>query len=123
MTEVVACCFCVRAFIEATRRKQLFPVRSPGHGQVDLSYWRTEAGTEVDLIWHRGKRRLGFEIKYKDSWTSSDSAGLETLIESKMIERAFGIYRGPRRLVRGSVTVLPFMEALEGMRSGEIGFA
>ncbi len=89
---------------------------------AEMSYWRTEAGTEVDLIWHRGARRIGFGIKHKDTWTTKDSAGLETLLEEKKISQAFGIYRGHRRMKQGGVSILPFAEALRAIENGEIGF-
>lgn len=89
---------------------------------AEMAYWRTEAGTEVDLIWHRGRRCIGFEIKHKDLWDKRNNAGLETLLAEGKIERAFGIYTGTRRLRQGNVTVLPYTHALQAIHSGEIGF-
>lgn len=89
---------------------------------TQMAYWRTEAGTEVDLIWSRGQRRIGFEIKHTDVWHQRDNAGLETLLAEKKIERAYGIYTGTRRLKQGSVTVLPYSQLLKGIESGEVGF-
>lgn len=89
---------------------------------AELAYWRTEAGTEVDPIWHRGQRCIGFEIKHKDVWDKRNNAGLETLVAEGKIERAIGIYTGTRRLRQGNVTVLPYIQALDGIRTGEIGF-
>ena len=31
-------------------------------------YWRTESGNEVDLIWKKGNRSIGFEIKSSSVW-------------------------------------------------------
>jgi predicted AAA+ superfamily ATPase len=89
---------------------------------AELSYWRTEAGTEVDLIWHRGTARIGFEIKHKETWTPRDSAGLETLLDERKVARAFGIYKGSHRLKQGRVTIFPVFDALAAIGSGEIGF-
>jgi predicted AAA+ superfamily ATPase len=89
---------------------------------AELAYWRTESGTEVDLVWHRGSRRIGFEIKYMDSWASRDSAGLRTLLAEKKVSNAYGIFRGPHRLVVEGITVLPWADALAAIASGEIGF-
>lgn len=47
---------------------------------TQMSYWRTEAGTEVDLILSRGRHRIGIEIKHTASWDSRDNHGLETLL-------------------------------------------
>jgi predicted AAA+ superfamily ATPase len=83
---------------------------------AELAYWRTEAGTEVDLVWHRGDRRIGFEIKHRDNWSPRDSAGLMSLMEAGMISRAVGIYTGTRRLKQGAIVIFPFAEALEAIR-------
>ncbi len=89
---------------------------------AEMSYWRTEYGTEVDLIWHRGQQRIGFEIKHTDRWKSDFNVGLETLLEEKKITKAFGLYTGVRPLKQGRVLILPFEQALRKIVSGEIGF-
>lgn len=76
-------------------------------------YWRTPSGTEVDLIWKRGARAAGFEIKSSANWRSQYNTGLNTLLEAGEIQRAFGIYLGARRQRSGSVEVLPYAEAIE----------
>ena len=75
-------------------------------------YWRTPSGTEVDLIWKRGARAVGFEIKSSTSWRSQFNTGLNTLLEAGEIERAFGIYLGERRQKFGAVNVMPYAEAI-----------
>jgi len=88
------------------------------HG-AQLYYWRTPSGTEVDLIWKRGKRAVGFEIKSTGRWKPDFNKGLWALMESGEIEQAFGIYRGHRRLKVGNVTVLPCEEAIQMAHVGE----
>jgi uncharacterized protein len=89
---------------------------------AEMSYWRTESGNEVDLIWSRGKRRIGFEIKHTKTWKREFNSGLATLLAEEKIEQAFGIYTGERELKQGHISVLPFREALRKISSGEIGF-
>lgn len=89
---------------------------------AEMSYWRTEAGNEVDLIWSRGRKRIGFEIKHSDNWKPGFNSGLETLLDEKKIEKGFGIYMGPRALKQGNILILPYREALQKIRDGEIGF-
>jgi predicted AAA+ superfamily ATPase len=89
---------------------------------AEMSYWRTESGNEVDLIWSRGKKRLGFEIKCTDTWKREFSSGLEVLLAEKKIERGFGIYTGKRELKQGNIRVLPYKDALQKILAGEIGF-
>lgn len=78
-----------------------------------LYYWRTEFGTEVDLIWSCGKKRIGFEIKYTQRWQSKYSRGLNVLLEKKLISKAYGIYTGKTCLKQGEVEIFPFAKFLD----------
>ncbi len=89
-----------------------------GHG-AQFYYWRTPSGTEVDLIWKRGKQSIGFEIKSTNRWKSDFNKGLYVLMESGEIQQAFGVYRGERRLKASNVTVLPYKEAIHMAQVGE----
>ena len=81
-------------------------------------YWRTEAGTEVNLVWQRGTRAVGIEIKASTLWKESFNSGLRTLLEAGDIERAFGIYGGERELRFGEIRVLPYRAAFEAAWAG-----
>jgi len=85
-----------------------------------ISYWRTPAGVEVDFIWTRGKKAVGFEVKSSDRWQSEDSRGLEELAREGRIGKAIGIYTGKDRLKAGGISVLPFGEFVEGLHDGSI---
>ncbi len=87
------------------------------HG-AQFFYWRTESGNEVDLIWKRGRQAAGFEIKSSTSWRENFNKGLNVLLQSGDIQRAFGVYRGKRLLKVGEVTVLPYKTALEMAAEG-----
>ena len=82
-----------------------------------LYYWRTESGTEVDLIWSLGKKRIGFEIKHGQRWQSKYNKGLNVLLEKKLISKAYGIYTGKTRLKQGQIEVLPFTQFLDQISS------
>lgn len=82
-------------------------------------FWRTPSGNEVDLIWRRGNRAAGFEIKSSREWKSSYNKGLTALLQAGEIERAFGIYRGERIQKHGEVTVLPWPTAIQMAADGE----
>ncbi len=82
-------------------------------------YWRTPSGNEVDLIWRRGNRAAGFEIKSSREWKSSYNKGLIALLQAGEIERAFGIYQGENIQKHGDVTVLPWPTAIQMAADGE----
>ena len=84
-----------------------------------LSYWRTESGNEVDLIWSQGKTRIGLEIKHGKTWKSSFNLGLKTLLESGHIAKAYGIYTGKISLRQGDIHVVPFQKFLERIKRKE----
>ncbi len=78
-----------------------------------LSYWRTESGTEVDLIWSCGKKQIGFEIKHSSQWKDKYHRGLKILKENKIITKAYGIYTGKNLLKPApDIEVFPFTEFL-----------
>ena len=87
------------------------------HG-AQFFYWRTESGNEVDLIWKRGRQAAGFEIKSSTRWRENFNKGLNVLLQSGDIQRAFGVYRGTRLLKVGEVTVLPYKTAVEMAAEG-----
>ena len=87
------------------------------HG-AQFFYWRTEAGNEVDLVWKRGERAVGFEIKSSTVWKEGFNKGLNVLLRSGDIRHAFGVYRGTRILKVGQVTVLPYRTAIEMAQEG-----
>ena len=78
-----------------------------------LSYWRTESGNEVNLIWSRGKTRIGFEIKCSKTWREKYNKGLNTLLDSGHLHKAYGVYTGDVPLVQGRIEVLPLGHALK----------
>lgn len=82
-------------------------------------YWRTESGTEVDLIWKRGKQAAGFEIKSSPVWQEKFNRGLNALLQAGDIQQAFGIYRGERKQQVGQVTVLPYTTAVRMAAEGQ----
>ena len=82
-------------------------------------YWRTESGAEVDLVWKRGNKAVGFEIKSSPVWQEKFNRGLNTLLQAGDIQQAFGIYQGERTQKAGGVTVLPYQTALRMAAEGE----
>jgi predicted AAA+ superfamily ATPase len=81
----------------------------------ELAYWRLPSGLEVDLIWRRGSRRIGIEVKGSERWRSEDGAGLRALDEAVALDRRVVVYLGDRRLKDEDIDVLPFWEFVEGL--------
>lgn len=79
----------------------------------EISYWRTHSGREVDFIWSRGKRAVGFEIKASTKWRPSWEKGLRELLSNGAIEQAYGVYRGDKQLVSNGIRITPFNELIE----------
>lgn len=71
----------------------------------EIYFWRTADGNEVDFIFKKGKKIIGFEIKSSKEWKKSYTYGLETLLTEKIIHKAYGIYLGERELLVGNVEV------------------
>jgi len=79
----------------------------------ELAYWRLPSGLEVDLIWQRGSRRIGIEVKASERWRSEDGAGLRALDAAVGLDRRVVVYVGDRRLKDRDIDVLPFWEFVE----------
>ena len=88
------------------------------HG-AQFYYWRTESGTEVDLVWKRGRQAVGFEIKSSPVWQEKFNRGLNAMLQAGDIQQAFGIYQGERAQKAGEVTVLPYPTALRMAAEGQ----
>ncbi len=89
-----------------------------------LSYWSTSGKLreekEIDFIWSRGKRNIGFEVKSSDSWRRNFGKYLKEFSEKNMLESAYGIYLGDEVLKDGPVTVLPVREFMKRLSVGAI---
>jgi len=81
----------------------------------DLAYWRLPSGLEVDLVWQRGDRRVGLEVKSSDRWRPGDGEGLRALGKAVGLDRSVAVYLGDRRLKDGDVEVLPFWEFISSL--------
>mgnify|MGYP001597084658 FL=1 len=85
-----------------------------------FSYWRTESGTEVDLVWHRGSKAIGFELKSSTRWRPEFGHGLKTLIHEKKIAAGFGVYLGKERLRVDGIDIYPATDLLKAIGKGLI---
>jgi predicted AAA+ superfamily ATPase len=75
----------------------------------ELFFWSTHAGAEVDFVWRRGNRVIGFEAKWGDAPTMTKS--MHIALADLGLTAMYVIYPGPRRYrLDRRVEVLPIGE-------------
>ena len=79
---------------------------------LQLSYWRTRAGSEVDFVVYGGETLAAIEVKSSKSVFSQDLRPLCAFLEDYPQAQAYLLYRGRERLKMGSVLCLPCDEFL-----------
>jgi len=76
---------------------------------AQLSFYRTAAGTELDLVIERGRRKLGVEIKFSSA--PKPTKGFWHALQDLQIDRAYVIAPVPRRYpLADRVEVVPVSE-------------
>lgn len=94
-----------------------------------LSYYRTQAGVEIDFIVELKKRRMDIpaeilciEVKLSPRWDRVWNRALEEMREQKgiRVHRLIGIYTGERRYKFGNVDVYPVNDFLSDLHRGNI---
>lgn len=84
--------------------------------EADLSYFRTSAGAEIDLVLTLGERRYAFEMKY--SMAPKPTRGFWTALRDLAIERAWVVAPMERRYpLAENVEVVP-LQALPEIVAG-----
>ncbi len=88
--------------------------------ELDIRYWRTSTGFEVDFI--LGDMQVAVEVKGSKRVHATHTRSLRALIEEHAVERAIVVCleKHPRRLGSG-LEVLPWQDFLERLWSGGIG--
>ena len=87
--------------------------------ELDIRYWRTSTGFEVDFI--LGDMNVAIEVKGTQRVHSGHVRGLKALLEEHSVERAIivSLEVEPKRL-ESSLEVLPWQLFLEALWSGEL---
>ncbi|MDP8253925.1 MAG: ATP-binding protein [Candidatus Kaelpia aquatica] len=79
-------------------------------------FWATHQGAEIDLVFNKGGRMYGVEIKRADAPTITPS--MKNALEDLKLERIAVIYPGEKRYsIHSQINVVPFNEILGGMKS------
>lgn len=85
-------------------------------GGEPLSYWRSTSGFEVDFIIGD---HTAIEVKAKENLSSAELKPLRALAEEKKLKRFLCVSLEPRRREIADVTILPYIDFLELLWSGE----
>lgn len=83
---------------------------------VELSYWRTRSGVEVDFVVYGPDTFVAIEVKNTRAVRPRDLTGLKAFREDFPEARVLLLYRGSERLVRDKVPCLPVDGFLRTMR-------
>lgn len=78
-----------------------------------LSFWRTRAGHEVDLVLYGERGLLGFEVKRVERVRPEDLRGLRVFAEDYPPAKLFLLYGGDREYEDDGVRILPMARAFE----------
>ena len=60
-----------------------------------VSFWSTHAGAELDFVWKRGHRLVGFEAKWRDAPAMTRS--MHVALADLGLEALYVVYPGPKR--------------------------
>jgi len=81
----------------------------------EVFFWATHQGAEIDLVFNKGGRMYGVEIKRADAPTMTPS--MRIALDDLKLERITVIYPGKKRYsIHKQINVVPFDEILGGMK-------
>lgn len=83
---------------------------------LDLFYWRTRSGVEVDLVLYGSEGLWGFEVKNSGRVRPEDLRGLSAFGDEYPEARRVLLYRGTERLMIDGVLCLPVADFLARLR-------
>lgn len=81
---------------------------------VQMFFWRTSSGAEVDLLLEKDKKPIAaMEIKYSENISSSHLSGLRSFLEDHPDVPCYLVSRVSHPWSAGPVTILPWQRYLE----------
>ncbi|MBI1883102.1 MAG: DUF4143 domain-containing protein, partial [Chlamydiae bacterium] len=87
--------------------------------EKDAYYYKTHAGTELDLFLIRNGKRYGFEFKYGDAPSLTKSMAIA--FEDLKLDRMAVIYPGTKSyLLREKIEVIPLQECMKFLRKNKL---
>lgn len=77
----------------------------------DCYYWRTHAGSELDLLSLKNGKRIGFEVKFSD--VPKITKSMHNVIEDLKLDMLYLVNSGSRKIqLEEKITVLPATEII-----------
>jgi predicted AAA+ superfamily ATPase len=88
--------------------------------ELEISYWRTSTGYEVDFI--LGDMQLAIEVKGSQRVHFGHLRGVKALLEEHKVRKAIvvSLDKSPRKIAP-AFEVLPWQYFLEALWSGDLG--
>ena len=84
-------------------------IRAIGKRSVELSFWATHSGAEVDLFWQHAGKNQGVEVKFADAPRLTPS--MKSALHDLELEHLWVLYPGDRRYsLAEKVSVLPLSQ-------------
>ena len=81
----------------------------------EVFFWATHQGAEIDLVFNKGGRMYGVEIKRADAPTMTPA--MRIALEDLKLKRIAVVYPGKKRYsIHKQIDVVPFDEILGGMK-------
>ncbi len=90
---------------------------SPGGSR--LHYWKTRAGTAIDLVVDGSAGTAGLKIVNSDRVDTPDLRALRAFRRDYPEAETAVLYRGPKRILDGGIRCLPVADFLRALRPGE----
>lgn len=87
----------------------------------DCFFWRTQNGSELDLLVFVNGKRLGFEFKYGD--VPRPTKSMHVTLEDLKLERIYVVYPGTRRVyLSESIIGIGLSEVISSVKSLQSGY-
>jgi predicted AAA+ superfamily ATPase len=87
----------------------------------EFYYWRTPSGSEIDLIWTKGRRAMGFEFKSGRKFRRESATPLLEAVKGGKLKRGFIVHQSSETLrISEHVQALPVERFLKELEAGRI---
>lgn len=88
--------------------------------KIEINYWGTPGGNEVDFILSKAKTKVGIEVKHSKKWKNEFSKGLQELLDSGKIQKAFVVTTAPHPERYGDIVMVPFVRFCQDLHVGKV---